>query len=82
MDAGHAAVFALIRYRATVRHPDIRGARYIDCGCDFAAAQKRAELEFRNERLDAEIVIEGFRPKGAPEIYASKYVGAADWIDC
>jgi hypothetical protein len=72
---------AVIRYRASVRHPEIRGARYIDCGCDLVAAQKRAAVEFRNERPEAEIVIEGFRPRGAPKIYASKLVCAADWID-
>ena len=36
------------------------------------AAQKRAAVEFRDERPDAEIVIESFRPRGGPEIYASK----------
>jgi hypothetical protein len=71
----------LIRYRATIRHPEIRGVGYVDCGCDFAAAQKRAELEFRNERPDAEIVLMGYRDNGPSEVYASKFVGAAYWIN-
>ena len=62
----------MIKYRATIRHHEIRGARFVNCsGVDLQFAKKLAELEFSNCRRDAEIVILGYREKGAPEIYAS-----------
>ena len=68
-------------FTATIRHHSISRARKIDCGEDLAKAKRLALREFGFEQRGYQIVIYGEEAGRAPELYASRHVGARQWVD-